>query len=324
MSGYTQLTREQRYQIQALMKTGQNQTQMATVLDVHKATISRELRRNRGLRGYRPHQAHQLAQARQARKPRTRLSPRVWQQVETLVRQAWSPEQICGRLKREHGRTISHEWMYQYIYRDKQTGGTLYRSLRCQKTRRKRYGTSSRRGRIANQISIDERPVIVATRQRIGDWEGDTVIGHGHRGALVTLVERRSKYTMLESIPRKTAAAVRTAVRRALGPHKASVHTITYDNGREFSDPAGMAQDLDATIYFAHPYASWERGVNENTNGLIRQFFPKDRNLTRVSEQELTAARENLNHRPRKTLGFRTPHEVFLETTTSLTVALTS
>ncbi len=217
MSGYTQLTREQRYQIQALMKTGQNQTQMATVLDVHKATISRELRRNRGLRGYRPHQAHQLAQARQARKPRTRLSPRVWQQVETLVRQAWSPEQIRGRLKREHGRTISHEWMYQYIYRDKQAGGTLYRSLRCQKARRKRYGTYSRRGRIANQISIDERPAIVATRQRIGDWEGDTVIGHGHRGALVTLVERRSKYTMLESIPHKTAAAVRTAVRRPLG-----------------------------------------------------------------------------------------------------------
>jgi len=180
MSGYTQLTREQRYQIQALMKTGQNQTQMATVLDVHKATISRELRRNRGLRGYRPHQDQQLAQARQARKPRTRLSPRVWQQVETLVRQAWSQEQIRGRLKREHGRTISHEWMYQYIYRDKHAGGTLYRSMRCQKARRKRYGTYSRRGRIANQISIDERPAIVATRQRIGDWEGDTVIGHGH------------------------------------------------------------------------------------------------------------------------------------------------
>ena len=197
MSGYTQLTREQRYQIQALMKTGQNQTQMATVLGVHKATISRELRRNRGLRGYRPHQAHQRAQARQAAKPRTRLSPHVWQQVETLVRQAWSPEQIQGRLKHEHGRTISHEWMYQYIYRDKQAGGTLYRALRCQKARRKRYGTYSRRGRMANQISIDERPAVVATRQRIGDWEGDTVIGHGHRGALVTLVERRSKYTVL-------------------------------------------------------------------------------------------------------------------------------
>jgi IS30 family transposase len=157
---------------------------------------------------------------------------------------------------------------------------------------------------MANQISIDERPAVVATRQRIGDWEGDTVIGHGHRGALVTLVERRSKYTVLQRIPYKTAAAVRTAVSRGLGPHKASVHTITYDNGREFSDHAGMAQDLDATIYFAHPYASWERGVNENTNGLIRQFFPKHRDLRLVSEQELTAVGENLNHRPRKTQYF--------------------
>jgi IS30 family transposase len=208
--------------------------------------------------------------------------------------------------------------------RDKQSGGTLYRSLRCQKARRKRYGTYSRRGRIANQISIDERPAIVATRQRIGDWEGDTVIGHGHRGVLVTLVERFSKYTVLQRIPHKTAIAVRTAVSRGLGPHKTFVHTITYDNGREFSDHEGNAQDLAATIYFAHPYASWERGVNENTNRLIRQFFPKHQDLTLVSEPELTAVEENLNHRPRKTLGFRTPHEVFFDTTTSLTVALTS
>jgi IS30 family transposase len=141
---------------------------------------------------------------------------------------------------------------------------------------------------MANQVSIDERPAVVATCQRIGDWEGDTVIGNGHRGALVTLVERRSKYTVLQSVPHKTAAAVRAAVTRGLGPHKASVYTITYDNGREFSEHAGMAQALDAAIYFAHPYASWERGLNENTNGLIRQFFPKDRDLTLVSEQELT------------------------------------
>ncbi|MCA9458754.1 MAG: IS30 family transposase [Nitrospira sp.] len=140
MSGSTQLTREQQYQIHALVQTGQNQTQMATVGGVHKATINRELRRNRGLRGYRPHQAHRLAQARQEPKRRTRLAPTTWQQVEALVREAGSPEQIHGRLQREHGQTISHEWMYQYIYQDQQAGGDLYRSLRCQKTRRKRYG----------------------------------------------------------------------------------------------------------------------------------------------------------------------------------------
>jgi IS30 family transposase len=324
MSGYTQLTREQRYQIHALVKTGQNQTQMATVVGVHKATISRELRRNRGLRGYRPHQAHRLAQARQGPKRRTRLAPTTWQQVEALVREAWSPEQIHGRLQREHGQTISHEWMYQYIYQEKQAGGDLYRFLRCQKTRRKRYGRYSRRGRIPNQVSIDERPAVVSTRQRLGDWEGDTVIGKGHRGILVTLVERKSKYTVLEGAQHKTAAAVRKAVVRGLRPHQARVQTMTYDNGREFSDHAGMAKDLDARIYFAHPYASWERGVNENTNGLIRQFFPKNRDLTQVTEYELKAVMATLNHRPRKTLGYRTPHEVFFGTTTSLTVALTS
>ena len=324
MKGYTQLTREQRYQIQALLKTNQTQSQIAIVVRVHKATISRELRRNRGGRGYRPHQAHCRAQARQGSKRRPRLTRTMWQQVEALVRQAWSPEQIHGRLQREHGQTISHEWIYQYIYQDKRTGGDLYRSLRCQKRRRKRYGTYSRRGRIPNQVSIDVRPAVVNTRQRLGDWEGDTVIGKGHSGVLVTLVERKSKYTVLQGIPHKTAAAVRKAVDEGLQPYKSHVRTITYDNGREFSDHAGMAQDLDAQIYFAHPYASWERGVNENTNGLIRQFFPKGRNLTHVTEAELQVVRDRLNHRPRKTLGYQTPHEVFFATTSLLTVALTN
>ena len=324
MRGYTQLSREQRYQIQALLKTERNQTQIATILGVHKTTISRELRRNRGHRGYRPHQAHCRAQARQVTKRRPRLTQVMWQQVETLVRQTWSPEQIHGRLQHEHGQTISHEWIYQHIYEDKRMGGDLYRSLRCQKKRRKRYGTYSRRGRIADHVSIDERPAVVNARERIGDWEGDTVIGKGHEGVLVTVVERTSKYTVLESVSHKTAVAVRKAVVRGLQPYKTQVHTITYDNGREFSDHARMAKDLDTQIYFAHPYASWERGVNENTNGLIRQFFPKDQDLRGVTDEQLTTVRDTLNHRPRKTLGYRTPHEVFFDTTTSFTVALTN
>jgi IS30 family transposase len=141
---------------------------------------------------------------------------------------------------------------------------------------------------------------------------------------LVPIVERKSKYTVLQGVPRKTAAAVRKAVDWGLRPYKARVHTITYDHGREFSDHAGMAQDLETQIYFAHPYASWERGVNENTNGLIRQFFPKEQSLAQVTEAELQAVSNTRNHRPRKTLGYQTPHEVFFETTTSLTVALTN
>ncbi len=324
MRGYTQLTPEQRYQIQAFLKTQQPQTQLAAVLGVHPSTISRELRRNRGRRGYRAQQAQGLAQARQVAKRQPRLAPVIWQQVDTLLRQTWSPEQICGRFQQEQGETINHEWIDQHIYEDKRTGGDLYRSLRCQRKRRKRYGTYSRRGRIANQVSIDERPAVVTALERIGDWEGDTVIGKGHEGVLVTVVERTSKYTVREGVSHTTSAAVHQAVTRGLPPYKAQVHTITYDNGLEFSEHAGMAKDLEAQICFAHPYASWERGLNANTNGLIRTCFPKDQDLRGVTDEQPTTVMETLNHRPRKTLGYRTPHEVFFDTTTSLTVALTN
>ena len=324
MRGYTQLTQEERYQIYILKKAEYSQTEIADLLERNKSTISRELRRNRGLKGYRPRQAHDLALRRRYDKVQSRIDSQVWQQVEALIREEWSPEQIVGRVAMEHGMSISHEWIYQYVYADKRSGGDLYRYLRCQKARRKRYGIYSRRGCIPNQVSIDDRPAIVDAKRRFGDWEGDTVIGKGHRGALVTLVERKSLYTVIRSVLYKTAEAVRDAVVDGLTPHIDRVHTITYDNGREFADHEGMASDLDAQIYFAHPYASWERGLNENTNGLIRQYFPKDRDLRTVTKREVEKAMDKLNHRPRKSLGYRTPYEVFFNTRTSLTVALQS
>lgn len=282
------------------------------------------MRRDRGLKGYRPQQAHHLALLRRYDKAQPRLADEIWQQVEVLIREEWSPEQGVGRIAMEQGVSISHEWIYQYIYADKRSGGDLYRFLRCRKVRRKRYGVYSRRGCIPNQVSIDDRPAIVDSKRRFGDWEGDTVIGKGHRGALVTLVERKSLYTVIRAVLRKTAAAVRNAVTDGLTPYMDRVHTITYDNGREFADHEGMASDLETRIYFAHPYASWERGLNENTNGLIRQYFPKDRDLTTVTKREIEKAMDKLNHRPRKSLGYRTPYEVFFNTRTSLTVALQS
>lgn len=315
---YTQLTQEERYQIYILKKAEYCQAEIAELLARDKSTISRELRRNRGLKGYRPKQAHELAVARRHAKVSSRIDAQVWEVVESLIRQEWSPEQIAGRLEKEQWVAISHEWIYQYIYNDKHSGGDLYRFLRCQKVRRKRYGAYSRRGTIPNQVSIDERPSIVDAKRRFGDWEGNTVIGKGHRGALVTLVERKAH----PGCPSKEAKLVRKAVKQGLLPHKGRVHTITYDNGREFTDHAGMARDLDTRIYFAHPYASWERGLNENTNGLIRQYFPKKRDLTTVTEAELEHVMDKLNNRPRKSLGFRTPNEVFYKTKTSLTVAL--
>jgi IS30 family transposase len=321
---YTQLTHEERYQIYILKKAEYDQTQIAELLGRNKSTISRELRRNRGLRGYRPNQAHNLALLRRYDKAQPRIGNQVWQQVEVLICEEWSPEQIVGRIAIEQGVSISHEWIYQYIYADKRSGGDLYRYLRCQKVRRKRYGIYSRRGCIPNQVSIDERPAIVDSKRRFGDWEGDTVIGKGHRGALVTLVERKSLYTVIRAVLYKTAEAVRNAVVDGLTPHIDRVHTITYDNGREFADHEGMANDLEACIYFAHPYSSWERGLNENTNGLIRQYFPKDRDLRTVTKREVEEAMNKLNHRPRKSLGYRTPYEVFFNIRTSLTVALQS
>lgn len=322
MKGYTQLTREQRYQIYAYRRAGLNQSETAQELEVHKATISRELARNRGGRGYRPKQAQARCEARRRLSQTARISVHDWERVEALIRREWSPMQIRDRLADEGQRPISHEWIYQYLQRDKQAGGKLYRCLRCQRQRRKRYGQPERRGQLNNRVSIDARPALVERRSRIGDWEGDTLIGRQHRGVLVSMVERKSGYTVLAALPRRTAKAFREATVKLLRPFKARVHTLTLDNGTEGAQHERIAQSLAAQVYFAHPYCSWERGTNENTNGLIRQYFPKRRNLSTVTQQELDHAMHRLNHRPRERLGFKTPYEVFFNTKTSLTVAL--
>ena len=324
MSGYAQLTQGQRYQIEALLKTGHNQTMIAKVLSVHKSTISRELKRNHGLRGYRPKQAQEKATMRQYEKFQPRISPSTWSLVNSLIKQDWSPEQISGRLFKEQGISVSHESIYLHIYQDKYQGGDLHKHLRCQKKRRKRYGKQDRRGRIPNRISIDERPAIVNNKSRVGDWEGDTIIGKGHQGVVATLVERKTQYTVLTASKTKQAPQVRQRIEKALAPHRSRVYTITYDNGLEFAEHQKMAQTLSADIYFAHPYASWERGLNENTNGLIRQYLPKSRRLDNVTQKELKHIMDQLNHRPRKSLGFKTPYELFFKKNTLLTVALAS
>lgn len=324
MNTYTQLSQQERYQIYALKQTGHNHSEIAAFLGRHKSTINREVKRNRGMRGYRPRQAHCLTLERRRAKIRPRFAGSVWTKVELLLGMDWSPQQISGRLRTEEGIHISHEHVYQYVYANKRSGGQLWRHLRCQKKRRKRYGAYDRRGRIHNRVSIDERPALVNDRSRVGDWEGDTVIGKNHKGALVTLVERKSLYTIIDAVTRRTAAAVRGAIVSGLASHKGKLHTLTYDNGKEMTEHERISEELAIKVYFAHPYSSWERGVNENTNGLIRQYFPKERELTAVCRNEMEQAMQRLNHRPRKTLGFRTPYEVFFSIHTPLTVALGS
>lgn len=310
---YTQLAREQRYQINILKKAGHNQTHIALMIGCHKSTISRELRRNRGQKGYRHYQAGELALDRQCEAYRSRIAWQTWQQVERLLRQDWSPEQIAGWLKRARQPTVSHEWIYLYVYADKRRGGTLHRHLRSQKKQRKRYSGYIRRGQIPNRTSIDKRPKIVAGKGRFGDWEADTIIGARHKGGILSAVERKSKLTRLCKLTTKSAAEMKDNTIALLAPLAAKVHTITVDNGKEFCEHALIAAGLGARIYFAHPYASWERGLNENTNGLVRQYFPKKYEFSRISDSDLQRVEDLLNNRPRKMLGYRTPNEVFFK-----------
>jgi IS30 family transposase len=310
---YKQLAREQRYQIYALKKAGQNQSQIAQVLGCHKSTISREIQRNSGQKGYRPYQADELAYDRQCEAYRSRIAWGTWQLVERLLRQDWSPEQIAGRLKLEKKPTVSHECIYLYVYAEKRRGGTLHQHLRSQKKQRKRYSGYIRRGQIPNRTSIEKRPKIVACKGRYGDWEADTIVGAHHKGGILSAVERKSKLTRLRKLATKAAAEMKDTSIELLAPLATKVHTITVDNGKEFCDHELIAKGLQARIYFAHPYASWERGLVENTNGLVRQYFPKKYEFARITIADLQRVEDLLNDRPRKTLGYRTPNEVFFK-----------
>jgi transposase, IS30 family len=310
---YTHLTREERYQIYALKKAGHKQYEIAELLERSESTISRELARNIGGRGYRPKQAQCMADDRRAMNART-IDDATWQFAQEMLMLQWSPEQISGHAD------ISPETVYQRVYANKRAGGLLWKNLRCQKKRKKRYGKIDRRGMIPNRHSIEDRPAVVETRSRVGDWEADTVIGKNHRQAIVSIVERKSGFTLIHKVERKTALAVSQAMIGLLKPHQKKVHTITSDNGREFAGHEEIACRLKADFYFAHPYSSWERGTNENTNGLIRQYFPKSRDFVTITQQEIDHAMERLNNRPRKRLGYQTPNQVFFKSGVALQI----
>jgi len=312
---YKQLTLYQRYRLKAYMQAGFSIPQISKELKVQKTTLYREIKRNTGGRGYRPKQADMKTQERRRNsRKHKRLTTDVRVRIIYLLRLDLSPEQISGYLKKEHDIHISHETIYQFVLTDKATGGDLYKHLRhASKKRRKRYGSNDKRGQIPNRVSIDERPEIVNLKERIGDWETDTVIGKNHKGALVTAVERKTKFTCIRYVPNKQADVVAKTLVDMLRPYKKNVLTITTDNGKEFSHHEKISQALTANIYFAHPYHSWERGLNENTNGLIRQYFPKNYLFKNITEKDVIHVQNRLNMRPRKSLNFKTPNEEFLK-----------
>ena len=290
MKEYNQITKEERYQIQAELKAGFSVPEIANGLGRDKSSVYREINRNIGLRGYRPEQANEKALTRRKEAAKAvKMTAAFVMKIEELIRLEWSPEQISGRRLKEHNECISHERIYQHIWADKQKGGDLYTYLRRQgKKYDKRRNGKSTRGQIKNQVSIDDRPEIVDNKTRVGDWEIDTVIGKNHKGAIVTIVERKTLFTVAALVDSKQADVVTDATINLLTPLIGRVHTITADNGKEFSWHENFAEALNTKVYFAHPYSSWERGLNENTNGLLRQYFPKEQILERSHRKILT------------------------------------
>jgi transposase, IS30 family len=315
---YSQLTYANRCQIHAFKATKMSNRAIAAQLGVHPRTIDREVKRNQGGCGYRHKQAQAFAEGRrfaQKGKP-VKMTPTLVARIEDkLTNEQWSPEQISGRLKIEANNPIhiSHETIYQHIYADKREKGKLYLNLR-RKSRKyqRRINGKTTRGQIIGRVDIEKRPKIIEKRERLGDWEADTIVGLGHQSSIVTLVDRTSRLTLILKLLKNGAEEVAKAIKNALKTLAVPVHSITFDNGKEFAMHLEIAKYLNTETYFAKPYHSWERGTNENTNGLIRQYFPKKTDFNTVSKEQLDKVQNLLNNRPRKTLKYLTPAEVNL------------
>jgi len=315
---YRQITFAERYTLGVLRRGGLSPAAIARTLGRHRSTILREVQRNQACSdgAYRPQLADWYARGRRSRSRRNRqFTEAAWTRIRALLREDWSPEQIAGRLRRNQAFAISHETIYRYIWADKRAGGTLYQHLRgARKQRRKRYGRYERRGRLAGKRPITERPPIVETRQELGHWEADTMLGASQAGPCVlTLVERKTGYLLLGQLRRRISAAVNQRARQLIRARSHAVRTITVDNGTEFHEYAQLERTTGTRFYFATPHHAWERGTNENTNGLVRQYLPKRQSMAHLTQHECNRIAAHLNRRPRKRLGYRTPEECYAE-----------
>ncbi|MGC3977229.1 MAG: IS30 family transposase [Paludibacteraceae bacterium] len=324
MSKKVHLTQEQRYAISCLLKQGCSQTQIAKTIGKDKSVICRELKRNANLKGkYSFRYAQDMAEVRKERmkKPR-KLLPVVKKEIITMIQEDLSPQQITGRLKLENKPFVSHETIYKIIRGDKQQGGTLYKHTRHKLKHRKR--PVGKNIPIKNRVSIDLRPQIVNDKERFGDWEIDIIVGENNQGAIVTMVERKTAFMLMEKLEQgKNAKELSKVVVRLLTADKAQVHTITADNGTEFADHQNIAKQLDTKVFFTHPYSSWEKGLIENTNKLIRQYIPKHTKFDNINNQYIKQIQYKINNRPREKLNFHSPKEIFFLSLKNNKVAFT-
>jgi IS30 family transposase len=315
--GYGHLNIDEREVILKMRAQQASMRQIGDRLGRNKGTISRELSRNVSSTGeYKPHLAQRYYQRRRwdSKEPyRLEDDQRLRRYATDRLRQYWSPEQISGRLHKEHQIYVSPSTIYSWVYRNRNEGGEFYKYLRqSHRRRRKRRASEDRRGQMPDRRMIDERPKVVNERKRIGDWEGDTVEGGKGSGFIATHVERKGRYTVAVKVADKSAETVTRATLGAMRKLPSDkVKTMTFDNGKEFAGFKELERGLDMRSYFARPYHSWERGTNENTNGLLRQFFPKGMDFRQINQPELDRVVELLNNRPRKCLNYRTPTEVF-------------
>jgi IS30 family transposase len=312
---YHQITSAERYRLSALRRQGLGNPQIARQLDRHRSTIWRELRRNAHPTDgrYRVEKAIERASGRR-RRSRSHPRFRAWQlhRVWRLLRRRWSPEQIAGHLGMNGMLRISHETIYRHIWRDWRRGGDLYRFLRCAiKRRRKRYGTYERRGRLAGKRMIQERPQQVEQRRQLGHWEIDTVLGKYSKHCIVSLVERKSGYLQIGKLTARNKEQTTGRTIELIRRHPDLFRTITADNGTEFHGYAEIEQVTGVPFYFANPHHAWERGTNENTNGLIRQYLPKGMNMASLTQRRCDEIANSLNTRPRKRHAYKTPNQIF-------------
>ena len=312
---HKQLNFEQRYSIELMLRSKIKKKEIIKATGVGESTFYRELRRNSRKTSYNAKYAQMLADERKKEGHyKTKFSFTMEKIIREKIKLEWSPEQIVGWCKLEGIEMVSHERIYQFIWSDKQKGGNLYTFLRTgQKKYKKRYGSKSSRGQNPNKITIDERPKEVEEKNRVGDFESDLIIGKDHNGAFLTIIDRYSSFLLVEDVQGKKAEKVTKHTINALAPFKKWVHTITNDNGKEFAGHETIASKLNCNVFFAHPYSSWERGLNEYTNKLLRQYFPKNQSLLNIDIKERLKAVEKLNNRPRKKLGFKTPKQVFYQ-----------
>lgn len=305
------LTKEQRYTIERLLQKGHTITYIASCIDKHKSVVSREIKRNCDQRSgqYKSDLAQRKYQCRQKTKPKKiHFTKEVQQQVESLLREDYSPEQICGSLALEDKFCVSVERIYQHIWKDKRRGGDLYKHLRTQGKRYQKRGASKdKRGRIKGRVDIDHRPKIVEQRNRFGDLEVDLIIGKNHQQAIVTINDRASGMLKMRKVESKDTNLVSKAIVEALEDWKPYLKTLTSDNGKEFADHFYVSENLNISYYFAKPYHPWQRGSNENLNGLIRQYFKKGSDFTKITQEQIKQVENKLNNRPRKRFNYNNP-----------------